>query len=199
MVTICAVLKSGGDYTPEYVARLRAGVKQHCTIPHKFICFTDIPDQVEADEVIPLQRNWHGWWSKLEIFRVVAGSVVYFDLDTVITGSIDEFVSYPHQFTMLSNLDGRGGLASGVLAFNGDYRYLYHGFDMSMADDYKTPRRWGDQGFLAEKIKVTPERAQDICPAMFASYKWGTIEQKQTAAVVIYHGLPRPHQTGWKV
>lgn len=196
LVTVAAVLRSGGDYTPEYVHRLRDGVAKFCTVPHRFVCLTDIPDQIDC-ETITLQHDWPGWWSKLELFALT-GPVVYFDLDTVITGNINDFIDYPHQFTMLSNLDGRGGLASGVLAFNGDYRYLLDSFDPSHIKEYSTPRKWGDQGWISDKLQITPERAQEVWQDMFCSYKWGTIEERRAAQVVIYHGNPRPHQTGWK-
>ena len=194
MVTVACVLKSGGDFTPEYVYRLREGVAKYTTVPHRFVCLTD---QVLDCETIALTDDLEGWWSKLELFKL-AGQVVYFDLDTVIAGDIDALLSYPHTFTMLSNLDSRGGLASGCLAWCGDYRYLFDLWDSSMAPNYRIPTRWGDQGWISETIRVKPDRMQELFPGMFCSYKWGKIEDREAASVVIYHGLPRPHQTGWK-
>ena len=194
MVTVACVLKSGGDFTPEYVYRLRDGIKANTTVAYKFVCLTDLDLDCET---IPLEHNLSGWWSKLELF-LLKGKVVYFDLDTVINGDLDALLSYQHAFTMLSNLDGRGGLASGCMAWDGDFRYLFDRWDASKAAEYTTPKKWGDQGWISEQIEVVPDRMQLLFPDMFCSYKWGKIEDRQKASVVLYHGLPRPHQTGWK-
>lgn len=195
MVTICCVLKSGGDFTPEYVHRLRDGVAANTTVDHRFVCLTDV-DDLDC-ETIPLEHDLPGWWSKLELFRL-SGPCVYFDLDTVIRGNIDEILRHPHTFTALSDLNGSGRLASGVLAWCGDYSRLLTGFSLGMADRYRRQEKYGDQGYLIDYLGFDPERFQSLWPGAFVSYKWAEPAEREKAAVVLYHGLPRPHQTGWK-
>lgn len=194
MVTICCVLKSGGAYFPEYVHRLHDGVSKHSQIPFDFVCFSDLPEVATHS----IDSKYFGWWSKLQIFDLINTPVLYFDLDTVINGSIDELLEYPHRFTMLADMDGSGRNASGVMAFNGDYRYIAEGFCGEAALHYTRRDRWGDQAWISEKLRHKPEQFQQIWPDMFCSYKWDTIDRRRAAPVVVYHGTPRPHQTGWR-
>lgn len=194
-LAVACVLKSGGDYTAEYVNRLRAAIGAHTSVPFEWVCFSDVPEVATH----PLPAGLTGWWSKLALFQITDRPVVYFDLDTVIHGSIDGLLSYPHKFAMLSDLNGRGGLASGVMAWHGDYSYLLDRWCMSKAGDYRTPRRWGDQGWIAEQLEHEPERLQEQHPRVFCSHKWDKLETRQQRPVVIYHGNPRPHQTGWSI
>ena len=40
---IVACVRTGKRYGVEYVARLKAGVARHLTMPHRFMCLTDRP------------------------------------------------------------------------------------------------------------------------------------------------------------
>lgn len=92
MHMIACVLKKGGIYTPEHVAALRKMLKAHASEPYQFVCLNDVwssPDEVDFLSVPLLHDNWHGWWSKIELFRLDwrnGRTVIYFDLDTVIVG-----------------------------------------------------------------------------------------------------------------
>ena len=91
MTTVATVLRSrGGRYGPGWVRRLAAGLRRHLPRPYRLVCLTDVPDAVaDVAEPIPFRYDWPGWWSKLELFRedVSVGRMIYFDLDTVITGT----------------------------------------------------------------------------------------------------------------
>lgn len=87
-LTIACVLRSGGVYDAEWVAKLQRGVARHMTLPHRFVCLSDVDVPCER---IPLVTDWPGWWSKIELFRkgLFDGPVLYTDLDSVITGPLD--------------------------------------------------------------------------------------------------------------
>ena len=85
-LTIACVLRSGGDFDAEYVERLRDGVAANLSLPHRFVCLSDIEVPCER---VALRHGWPGWWSKLELFEQLKGRVLYFDLDTVIAGSLN--------------------------------------------------------------------------------------------------------------
>ena len=89
MIVAC-VLRSGGIYSPEWVRKLRDGVARQFTVPHRFVCLSDV-DVSAICERIPLVEDWPGWWSKIELFRsgLFDDTVLYFDLDTVPVGSLD--------------------------------------------------------------------------------------------------------------
>lgn len=188
---VVCVLRSGGDYNAEYVQRLAAGVAQNLHIPYEFVCLSDL--LVPDFEVMPLQSNWPGWWAKLEMFRL-SGPCLYFDLDTIITGDITPLAELckRHPMIMLRDFNYRGkGFegASGVMGWSGDMSFLFRRYDPSL----NYPGH-GDQGYIA--MQCYPAYWQDIAPGLILSRK--VHKQRQGAAVVCYHGKPRPHETGWK-
>ena len=69
MTTIACVLRSGGDYGPEWVEKLAcsAGNVMGYRLGLRFVCLTDM--EVPHVECIPLAYGWPGWFSKLELFR----------------------------------------------------------------------------------------------------------------------------------
>ena len=83
----------GRNYGREWVLRLRSMVSHNLTVPHQFVCLSDV--SVQGVDVIPLQTNWPGWWSKIELFGpalLSARRVLYLDLDVIINGCLDEMV-----------------------------------------------------------------------------------------------------------
>lgn len=195
MILAC-VYKTGGDFTLEYVQRLTDGFKAHST-GCRIICLSDDPMVRYYAEHMPLITDFTGWWAKLELFRIVNEPVLYVDLDTIIHGDLMPIIRYPHTFTMLSDFLSPERPASGVMAFNGDYRYLMEGFSMDKAHQYRTHKKWGDQGYISEQI--TPDRFQSLLPHMIASRKVHQKPARQKASIVCYHGNPRPHTTGWVI
>ena len=77
--------------------------------PFNFVCYTENPENLDKNiKVIDLfkkkdgeesdRSNWQGWWSKVNIFdgenysEYLSGerlTVMYIDLDMIITGPID--------------------------------------------------------------------------------------------------------------
>ena len=198
MLTVACVLRSGGDYTPEYVERLQQGVAQHLTVPHRFVCLSDVEVPCER---IPLITSWAGWWAKLELFRpgLFTGPVLYFDLDTVITGDITPLAERKHSFTMLSDFSRAFQPASGVMAWQGDYSRLFTQWDPQLERQYRRSSCWGDQGWIARTLNIKPARWQQLFPGMFASYKLSPIAARKGASIVCFHGKPRPRDVNWTI
>jgi hypothetical protein len=104
IVCVCV----GTAYQPElYVEQLRLGVAKHLTIPHRVNVITDNPNlpYYVANNIRTIQtQDWteaNGdrkyWWYKMQMFNRECGftdTVLYFDLDVVITGPVDKFVDY---------------------------------------------------------------------------------------------------------
>ena len=86
-----ACVKAGPKYGPEYVTRLRDGIKRNLKTEHDFVCYTD--DPVPGVECEPLPADLPGWWSKLGLFKL-ARPLIYFDLDVVITGDLTPIVEW---------------------------------------------------------------------------------------------------------
>lgn len=195
MLTVACVLKSGGVYTAEWVAKLRAGVAANLDRDHRFLCLTDM--RVPCSYV-PLDMRWPGWWSKIELFRLPP-PVLYFDLDTLICGDISEAadiaLSTPH-LVMLENFYRPGKTGSGVMAWsNSDQTMeLYRRFVADPDLHITRHRVGGDQEYIDENAE--PIRLwQDALPGQFVSYKKhvrrGTGAIPEGARVVCLHGNPK--------
>jgi len=190
-LTITTVLRSGGEYTPEHVWRLLTQV-QDTTPGARFVCLSD---DTAAPQRIPLEHDWPGWWSKIELFRagLFDGPVIYLDLDTDVLSDLGALTS--DRFTMLSDFYRPQNPASGMMAWHGDApNEVYQRFRRdpeSWMAQYRTGRRWGDQGFIRDSLHQPPER---FGPQV-VSYKKhcqpsGAVPEG--AAVICYHGNPRP-------
>lgn len=196
MITIACVLRSGGGvYNTAYVEKLRDGVARNLKAPHRFVCLSDVDVPCER---IALEHNWPGWWSKIELFKL-PGPVLYFDLDTIITGDLGEIAACRDRFIILRNFYSKNHVGSGMMAWQDDVRRVYDRFDARVMG-----RCAGDQEFIGEMIQGVIW--QDLLPGQIVSYKahvrkaikrteTGTGEIPEGARVVCFHGAPRPHET----
>lgn len=193
---IVTVLKTGGEYLPEHVERLRVQCAQHAPdVP--FACLTDsrgVPDGV------PLVHDWPGWWSKMEALTL-SGPVLYLDLDSTICGDLAPLLdaATQHGFIALRNpYDSPSKFGSGLMGWRGSLRHVYDRFADDPAIHMRrctTPHRHGDQGFIAETETPTAFW-QDLFPGQIVSWK---VECQDgvppDARIVYFHGYPRP----WEV
>jgi hypothetical protein len=188
----------------EHVHKLRAGVAKHLETPHEFICLTDTPTSDVS--CIPLKDNWPGWWAKISLFDSslfdAGRSILYFDLDTVIVGSLDglvkaaehapwivlaDFYRQPPRYRTIS-------YGSGVMAFRaGAQRQIYDLFARN--PNVRTTCTRGDQEWI-EKTAPGATFWQEMAPNQIVSYKVHCTEGlPQNARVVAFHGKPKP----WEV
>jgi len=196
MLQIVCVLRTGGVYDLDYVHRLSVGVRRHCTHPYEFICLTDllVPSTQEI-AFRPLVYAYPGWWSKLEVFSL-RGPAIYFDLDTVITGSIDPFARAVtrklNTIYMLRPFRRLEAWASGIMGWQGDWSWLLNDFQPEWMQEFV----W-DQRYLSNALHsqgVQPQAVQDFLPGVY-SFKHHCREALPSdASVVCFHGRPRPHQ-----
>lgn len=154
MITVACVMRSGGCYDASWVEKLQRGVARHLSTNHRFVCLSDVSVPCER---IPLETDWPGWWSKIELFRpgLFDGPVLYLDLDTVVVGSVDRIAAYPHKFTMCHEFHQPHLLCSTAMAWNGDYSHIWHAMQVMTPDrrsryDKWEGRRIGDQAFIED-------------------------------------------------
>ena len=216
MITVACVLRTGGRYAPEWAARLQRGVARHLSLPHRFVCLTDIPPLVEAAgvEPIPLPEAWPGWWSKICLFSpgLLTGPTLYLDLDCIVVGSLDEICAYRHEFTMAHDWNNPRLLCAAAMAWSGDHSFLFEAFAADPARlmhhyDHVVLRdgRVGDQALIEDEFHrygVNPPMFRHLFgPRSIASFKvdqcWDV--PPPDAAVVQFHGLPKMNEirTGW--
>lgn len=212
-ITVACVLRSGGVYTAEWVAKLRRGVAKHLSVPHRFVCLSDIDVPCER---IALQDGWPGWWSKISLWNPesgLTGRTIYLDLDTLIVGSLDAMAAHPHRFTMAHEFYRPHLFCSTAMAWEGDFSVIWR----EMKDNAKTIMenyRWGgrvqkvenrigDQAFIEDVLQGSGVEIETF-RALFgersvASYKVHAREKcPDDAAVVCFHGQPKmPDARGW--
>jgi hypothetical protein len=198
MKVIC-VLKSGGEYDEEWLRKLRDGVARNLTIPYTFHCLSDI----DVPDRIPLRHNWPGWWSKIELFRVVDGPTLYLDLDTVVTGNLDHFASVPHDFAMLRNFHNPQMVGSGVMWFRKPLRKVYDSFcekpfkHIAYHEAKRDGPYLGDQAFVWDSLGRKVEVLDNLG---IRSYKMHCKQGlPEGTSLVCFHGLPKAPEveTDW--
>jgi hypothetical protein len=187
MINIVCVLRQGGKvgYDASWVEKLQNSVARNLSIPYRFVCLSDVDVPCER---IPLENvgdlKGPGWWAKLQLFRpgLFDGPVLYFDLDTVITGSLDELVNtVTSQNDFLMEHDYHFNISSSaILYWNGDYSNIYHEYTKDpeyyehkySLGNQGVARQIGDQAVIA---LLTPHRyINDVCPR-----QWFHIVSKQ--------------------
>jgi hypothetical protein len=155
-MNVVCVLKSEGSsiYDAEWVYKLQRAVERNLSIPHQFICFSDI----ELDcEYIKLEENFNGWWNKIQLFNpsFFLGETLYFDLDVVITKSLDKLVTNLRNsktnLFMCKEPDGAANSSVMYWKFSIENLYEIYKKDPELYHKkYKTIPLIGDQAFISE-------------------------------------------------
>jgi hypothetical protein len=204
MNNIICVLKSGGVYDVQYVERLYNSCNRNITIPYKFTCLSDISQDEFSNNinVIPLQNDLRGWWSKIEMFKIDNFSScknLFFDLDTVIINNIDFFFDSIVKFSGLEDFYRPQEMGSGVLLWYGNSgRRIYTEF-MKSPNTHIANNRYGDQEFISDIMTNNSGYLQTIFPNKIISYKKhylkskNNVIQSNVSSVICFHGQPKPH------
>lgn len=204
-----ACLKFGNKYGPIYVNRLFYAVKRNLTLPFNFFCFTEKPGGIHKDvNIIPLpMKNIDGWWHKLYMFsenNPIDGRIFYLDLDTLVTGNLNEIASCAKGFIVLhdffrirmpNNKDkfgfGRDAVGSGVLSWeSGKHTHIWETFAKNPKKAVQSLHPHGDQKWIERHQK---ERLywQDLFPNQVVSFKVHCRSGlPKNARIVCYHGKP---------
>jgi 2-polyprenyl-3-methyl-5-hydroxy-6-metoxy-1,4-benzoquinol methylase len=199
-ITIACVLKSGGDYTIEYVKRLMNMIARNTTIPYNFVCLSDI--NINFCDSVKFSQDYGGWWSKIELFKsgvIKSERAIYFDLDSIILANIDDLLEIRQEFVALKPWNKRnqknGLCASGMMAWenNNTFSFLYNQF--SVKDTHRFPV--GDQEYISKMLAENEKKPvffQDIYKGIF-SYKRNFRRGLPPidAKVICFHGKPRLH------
>lgn len=196
MLTVVTVLRSGGIYTTEWVTRLKAQVARNLPMPHRFVCYSDC--DIPGVDVVPLEHDWPGWWSKVEALRC-PGPCLYLDLDTVIVGDLSDIARVASDpligtFVILQDFYRPAGFGSGIMAWYGsEPARFYHVFAQN-------PEYWmnrmggrGDQGFIEEQDHPLTRRWQLLVPGQIVSFKVHECGKgpPPNARIVCLHGRPK--------
>lgn len=201
---VCVLRSGGGEYVPDHVRKLYAGVKKHW--PHdralRFVALTDTPINTKGIEERKLFHGRKGWWSKMELFDAaqdVLGDILYFDLDTLIVGSLEQ-IAKTRPLTLLRDFCYQEKLQSGMMYLPIDARPAVSAA-FHMDADYIMKFIRGDGEFLDGLFRdAKPAVWQDGVEGQVVSYKVHVRQRKgqtipDSARVVCFHGQPRPWMT----
>jgi hypothetical protein len=197
MVNVVCVF-SGTKFSKDYVYNLKNAVERNTTVPHRFICLSDLNTELPGIDTMQLKPGYSGWWNKIQLFDGrLKGQVVYLDLDTLITGNIDWLLNHRGFFAGIEDLGAinshqpwlKGRLQSGILSFNADqFGWVWTDFILSISSVMKTHR--GDGEYLNSLI-TKRELLQNIYPDAIKSYKYQVYPDNiGNASIVCFHGRP---------
>jgi hypothetical protein len=198
---IVLVLRSGGIYVPDDVDQLIGQIRQHTREPIRVLtdCWVPKPEHAPASRV-PLEHGWPGWWSKMELFRPdLAGDFLFMDLDTVVRGPVADFLAIG-RLTLLRDFYRTWGLGSGLMFLpEADRAEIWLAWTADPARWMAEHAAGGDQAFLERFWLAKAARWQDVLPGRVASYKAAGKAEREQAAVVCFHGEPKPRDVLWRV
>lgn len=184
----------------KYVSILRDSVARNLPeeISFKFTVFTDDPDDYGDIYKRQLPQGLNGWWSKLFLFKkglfAEDDRILFFDLDTVIVSGLDEIIKYDGKFAILRDFYRYDGFGSGLMMWKGDYSHIWDSWDIAGRPEIPG----GDQAWIEMHLDK-PDLWQEIFPSKVVSYKAHSMNSiPKGAAIVCFHGRPRPHEcVGW--
>lgn len=210
-ITVCCVqAQNYCQRGAEYVNKLHDMVIRNMPdgVAFRFVCFTDdssgLSPSIESRE---LPEKLQGWWNKLGMFKAEVfergESVMFLDLDTLVTSYLDDMVSTVVEFAALRDFYRPRGLGSGVMLWTVSERTEAI---WSRWAEWKVMYEGGDQEAI-ERFYPDAKRLQDLFPGKFVSYKVDCNPYPpSSAAVVCFHGDPKPHnctqgwvQSVWKI
>jgi len=218
----CACLIHDTLYDWVYVDHLFNALVRNLTPAVKMHVYTEANRHVPFPYVHHHLEEWPGirgpkqsWWYKIQLFNSQhhPGDLLYFDLDTVITGNIDWiWRNDPDTFHAARDFKHlfrprRTTINSSVMWFNvPKYNYVYQQFDPSNVATHKS-RYHGDQDYIDDKIPELDRQYLDF--TKIKSYKWevaeggfdfsrrkpklpGTPTILDDISVLVFHGNPKP-------
>jgi hypothetical protein len=205
-LTVACVLRRGGlywgsregAYFAKYVRILRDSVAQHLSLPHRFVCLTDVAVPCAR---IDLHEFWPGGWAKLELFKrgLFDGPVLYFDLATVVLGELDELarVALDGEFGAVRHR--QGGLDDAVMAWRVDCSFIHRRHAWLPEYFRYRHRAAGHRGFIEAALgraAITWHAIDAALPGAVIDYAdlgvGGVIPSP--VRLCLFHGRPRPHE-----
>jgi hypothetical protein len=142
--------------------------------------------------------EWPGWWAKMEIFSPclfpkLFEQVVYMDLDTVITGPINDIFQIETDFMALEERP----INSSIMIFKPEkVSFLYE--DMLRYWGNKRNKRFrGDQDLIGDSLKKRRFPFELLHVPGIVSYKnsvRGNVFDPEKHRIILFHGVPKPHE-----
>jgi hypothetical protein len=201
----------GDKYGSGYVGRLRSMLKRHGEPDAPFIVLTDKPTTASAfcDLAIDIKGlGLKSWWAKMALFSPSIrgwGHSIYFDLDTVIVGSLKPLMALDVPFGICANFTRAAGnkqwpctYGSCCMVFDAYWgSEVWAAFEKDRAEIMRKAGKYGDQfaiEMLAHPAEVTI--LQEHLPKFFFTGYRDLIQYRDEpppgCAVVVFAGTQKP-------
>jgi len=222
MNVIC--MKWGAKYGPEYVNRLRSMVARHLAAPHRFVCFTEDAEGIDASvEVAPLpevrlpdglpERGWR----KLGTFHAplpapagpLEGPTLFLDLDLVIVDDLTPFFEHPGEFLIIRDYKPFRSRKDRYVGNSSVYRFEAGAWPEIVAEfesDFEVIRRRfrNEQEYLSWHVHTRGQLTHwpaEWCRSFKRDCMWkGPLGLVRTpripegARIIVFHGHPHPDE-----
>ena len=212
-------MKWGTQYGADFVNQLFNGVKNNITGDFRFICLTDDGSELNpAIEALPLpdiklgDAKLMSGWRKISSFAPalskppynISGTVMFFDVDMIITDNIDGFWEYKMgEFCIIENWtqQGRGIGNSSVYRYESEkMHHVFKDFESRYEDVYNEYDN--EQMYLTKTVAKTQNVKwwpQAWCKSfkihcMPNRFLRGILSPKMPAEckILVFHGPPKP-------
>lgn len=192
-----ACLKHGTKYDADYVNKLFNAIKRNSTVDFLFHCFTDNNNGLNKDVIThPLPHsNVEGWWQKLFLFSDeidITGRILFLDLDTLITGNIDHYITQDAGFAVLRDLwSKQDNVGSAVMSFEaGKHKHIWDAFISDPVGAVRSLHPHGDQKWI-QKHQTQRLYWQDLYKNEIVSFKSNCRNGvPNNAKIICFHGKP---------
>lgn len=210
MINIVCLLWNNwcGNLGTVYVNRLFWAVRRNLTLDYRFICFTDVKETMHFDSRIEIRPmdvpNWKWNLRKLILYKPgngLSGRVIAFDIDMLITGSLDKLAGYQGDFITCraAYSDAMGG---SLIGFEAGSDFVVKNLWEPMINN---PNRYEQLTQGSERKYFRHVLAYDEVdfwqvkyPGQVLSYKAdcerGRKYPGRNCRVLRFHGKPRPHE-----
>jgi len=195
-----------------YVNRLKESVARHTTIPYDFLVYVDGDKYRNVSllndmTVVPLTKEFESYrWNlkKMNMFDISAALhtyawVVALDLDIVITDSIDFLLAHRSNGLVTCRGAYTDGIGGSIVGFsprafwtNFLVEYLHDNYAKVEKETQGSERKFYQKFFGDDVLTSMVTFWQDTYPGKVLSYKLD--KYKNGAAIVRFHGRPRPHE-----
>lgn len=218
----CACVIHGDVYDWKYVENLHSMLQRHLTQPVRLHVYTEESRPVPEPFIKHPLVDWgikgpkKSWWYKIQMFNPenFSGPLLYFDLDVVITSSIDwiansnlQYFWSVRDFKYLWRPTNYGVNSSIMFWDTSKLQHVWQKFN-SMGVSRIVQQFHGDQDFLSHAIAENERRylntqqvkswrwqcldgGYDFRRRMYLQPNTGTSIDEHTS-VLVFHGKPKP-------
>ena len=212
-------MKWGTQYEADFVNQLYNGARKNISGDFRFVCLTDnasgLKEGIEAHPLPDIELGdtyFTSGWRKISSFSPqltkppynLSGTILFFDIDMIITGSLDEFWDFsPGDFCIIENWTQPGKKIGNSSVYRYDLEKMhdiFHDFEKNHADHYDTydNEQMYLTRYMQENQSVTwwPEewcksfKVHCIPPRLLRGLL--TPKMPEKCKILVFHGPPKP-------